>query len=69
MTHCSWRVHPRRVRVGFVPAFEQVQAWAARQPKRLWRAFLLPGGTKGPRRVRALQSPRDRDDFLQAGRK
>ena len=38
-----------------LPDFEPVQAWAARQPKRRWRTFVLPGGTKGPRRVRALQ--------------
>jgi SRSO17 transposase len=37
------------------PEFEQVQAWAARQPKGRWRALQLPGGAKGPRRVRALQ--------------
>ena len=37
------------------PDFEQVQVWAARQPKRRWRTLLLPGGAKGPRRVRALQ--------------
>jgi SRSO17 transposase len=38
-----------------LPPFEQVQAWAARQPKGRWRTFQLPGGAKGPRRVRALQ--------------
>jgi SRSO17 transposase len=38
-----------------LPPFEQVQAWAARQPKGRWRTFRLPGGAKGPRRVRALQ--------------
>jgi SRSO17 transposase len=38
-----------------LPAFEQVRAWAARQPKRRWRTFQLSGGEKGPRRVRALQ--------------
>ena len=36
-------------------AFEQARAWAARQPKGRWRTFRLPGGEKGPRRVRALQ--------------
>jgi SRSO17 transposase len=38
-----------------LPPFEQVRAWTARQPKRRWRTFQLPGGEKGPRRVRALQ--------------
>jgi SRSO17 transposase len=38
-----------------LPAFEQVQAWTARQPKGRWRTFQRPGGSKGPRRVRALQ--------------
>jgi SRSO17 transposase len=38
-----------------LPEFEQAQAWAARQPRRRWRTFVLPGGAKGPRRVRALQ--------------
>jgi SRSO17 transposase len=37
------------------PPFEQMRAWAARQPKRHWRRFQLPGGEKGPRRVRAIQ--------------
>ncbi len=38
-----------------LPLFEQVQAWAARQPKRRWRKFVLRGGEKGPRAVMALQ--------------
>jgi len=38
-----------------VPEFERADAWAARQPKRRWRTLLLPGGSKGPRRVRTLQ--------------
>jgi SRSO17 transposase len=38
-----------------LPAFERVDAWAKRQPKRRWRQFLLPGGEKGPRAVKALQ--------------
>jgi SRSO17 transposase len=40
---------------GRLPAFEQVSAWAARQPRGRWRTFVLPGGEKGPREVRALQ--------------
>ncbi len=36
-------------------AWERADAWAARQPKGRWRTFVLPGGEKGPRRVRALQ--------------
>ena len=36
-------------------SFERAQAWAARQPKGRWRRFVLPGGEKGPLRVRALQ--------------
>jgi SRSO17 transposase len=35
--------------------FEQVAAWAARQPKKRWRKFTLRGGEKGPRVVKALQ--------------
>lgn len=35
--------------------FEQVQVWAARQPKGRWRKFTWRGGEKGPRRVKALQ--------------
>jgi SRSO17 transposase len=38
-----------------LPPFEQARAWAARQPRGRWRTFRLPGGAKGPRRVRALQ--------------
>jgi SRSO17 transposase len=36
-------------------AFEQVQAWAARQPKKRWRKFTWRGGEKGPRRVEAIE--------------
>ncbi len=38
-----------------LPAWERVDAWAARQPKGRWRTFRLRGGEKGPRQVRALQ--------------
>jgi SRSO17 transposase len=37
------------------PLFERVDTWAARQPAGRWRKFVLPGGEKGPREVRALQ--------------
>jgi SRSO17 transposase len=38
-----------------LPLFERADAWAARQPKKRWRKFRLPGGEKGPREVVALQ--------------
>jgi SRSO17 transposase len=38
-----------------VPAWERVDAWAARQPKKRWRPFPLRAGEKGPLRVKALQ--------------
>jgi SRSO17 transposase len=36
-------------------AFERADAWTARQPAGRWRTFVLPGGEKGPREVRAVQ--------------
>lgn len=38
-----------------VPAWERVDAWAARQPKKRWRYFTVRDGEKGPLRVKALQ--------------
>jgi SRSO17 transposase len=38
-----------------LPLFERVDTWAARQPKKRWRTITRPGGTKGPRKVKALQ--------------
>lgn len=38
-----------------LPLFERVEVWAARQPKKRWRKFRLPGGSQGPREVMALQ--------------
>jgi SRSO17 transposase len=38
-----------------LPLFERVEVWAARQPKKRWRTITRPGGTKGPRKVKALQ--------------
>ena len=38
-----------------LPLFEQVQVWAARQPKGRWRKYQLRGGEKGPRQVKAIQ--------------
>jgi SRSO17 transposase len=35
--------------------WERADAWAARQPKGRWRPFVLPGGEKGPLKVKALQ--------------
>ena len=35
--------------------WERAEAWAARQPKGRWRPFVLPGGEKGPLKVKALQ--------------
>jgi SRSO17 transposase len=35
--------------------WERVDAWAARQPKGRWRPLVLPGGEKGPLKVKALQ--------------
>lgn len=37
------------------PLFERVDRWAARQPKKRWRKFRLPGGENGPRDVWAMQ--------------
>jgi SRSO17 transposase len=36
-------------------AFERVEVWAARQPKKRWKKIRLAGGEKGPRTVLALQ--------------
>ena len=38
-----------------LPLFERVDSWAARQPKKRWQTITRPGGTKGPRKVKALQ--------------
>jgi SRSO17 transposase len=38
-----------------LPRFERADGWAARQPKGRWRPFVLPGGEKGPVKVKALQ--------------
>ena len=38
-----------------LPRFERADAWAQRQPKGRWRPFVLPGGEKGPVKVKALQ--------------
>lgn len=51
----TWRPPSRAGGRPRLPAFEQVAAWAERQPKRRWRRLRLPGGEKGPREVRALQ--------------
>jgi SRSO17 transposase len=37
------------------PAFERVDAWAARQPAGRWKTVTLAGGEQGPRQVRALK--------------
>ena len=38
-----------------LPAWENVAAWADRQPKKRWRYFTIRAGEKGPLRVKALQ--------------
>jgi SRSO17 transposase len=38
-----------------LPEWENVAAWANRQPKKRWRYFTIRNGEKGPLRVKALQ--------------
>jgi SRSO17 transposase len=38
-----------------LPEWENVEAWAARQPKKRWRYFTVRNGEKGPLRVKAMQ--------------
>ena len=38
-----------------LPLWENVEAWAARQPKKRWCYFTVRNGEKGPLRVKALQ--------------
>jgi len=35
-----------------LPAWERVDAWAARQPKKRWRPFTVRDGEKGPLQMR-----------------
>jgi SRSO17 transposase len=37
------------------PSFERAEVWAARQPASRWKTLRLSGGSKGPRKVRALK--------------
>ena len=37
------------------PLWERAEQWAARQPRKRWKKFRLPGGEKGPRQVWAMQ--------------
>jgi SRSO17 transposase len=41
---------------GRMPAFEQAQAWAARQPARRWKTITVRQGEKGPIKVQALHA-------------
>jgi SRSO17 transposase len=50
------------------PAWERVDAWAARQPPRRWRPFTVRGGEKGPLRVQAIsQWVQTKDEDGRAG--
>lgn len=51
-----------------VPPWMRVAAWAAAQPKRAWRTFVVRDGERGPRKVRAISTMvQARDDGGHAG--
>jgi SRSO17 transposase len=41
---------------GSKPAFERVEAWAARQPRKRWKTIQVRAGEKGPKVVEALRA-------------